>query len=194
MFDFLCEDCGKGTIRKRTIQNLATKIRGYPYVVPAAVVGVCDNRGAQVFDPVELRRWDKLFTAELEQKGDLLTSQQIRSIREDMGLSIADFAKLIGATRQSVYNWEGEDRKAPQIRLVDLLIRLIRESRASGRVDVLAFLQEQAKAAGGAVTIKLASNISTGRAESAFELAPANRFDQLYHSGEAPVALPALRC
>jgi putative zinc finger/helix-turn-helix YgiT family protein len=194
MFDFLCEDCGKGTIRKRTIQNLATKIRGYPYVVPAAVVGVCDNCGAQVFDPVELRRWDKLFTAELEQKGDLLTSQQIRSIREDMGLSIADFAKLIGATRQSVYNWEGEDRKAPQIRLVDLLIRLIRESRASGRVDVLAFLQEQAKAAGGAVTIKLASNISTGRAESAFELAPANRFDQLYHSGEAPVALPALRC
>jgi putative zinc finger/helix-turn-helix YgiT family protein len=194
MFDFLCEDCGKGTIRKRTIQNLATKIRGYPYVVPAAVVGVCDNCGAQVFDPVELRRWDKLFTAELEQKGDLLTSQQIRSIREDMGLSIADFAKLIGATRQSVYNWEGEDRKAPQIRLVDLLIRLIRESRASGRVDVLAFLQEQAKAAGGAVTIKLASNISTGRAESAFELSPANRFDQLYHSGEAPVALPALRC
>ena len=194
MFDFLCEDCGKGTIRKRTIQNLATKIRGYPYVVPAAVVGVCDNCGAQVFDPVELRRWDKLFTAELEQKGDLLTSQQIRSIREDMGLSIADFAKLIGATRQSVYNWEGEDRKAPQIRLVDLLIRLIRESRASGRVDVLAFLQEQAKAAGGAVTIKLASNISTGRAESAFELAPANRFDQLYHSGEAPVAIPALRC
>jgi len=194
MFDFLCEDCGKGTIRSRTIQNFATKIRGNPFVVPAAVVGVCDNCGAQVFDPVEVRRWEDLFTAGLERKGDLLTSKQIRSVREDLGLSIADFAKLVGATRQSVYNWEREDRKAPQIRLVDLLIRLICESRASGKVDILVFLQEQAKAVGGSVTIKPASSLSTEWPDRTFELAPANRFDQLYQTGEPPTALPALRC
>lgn len=113
MFDFRCEDCGAGMVRKHNIQNFATKIRGYPYTVPLAVVGVCDNCGAHVFDPTEVRQWDSLFTAELERKGQILSAGEIRELREELGLSIADFAKLVGATRQSVYNWERKDRKSP---------------------------------------------------------------------------------
>lgn len=194
MFDFLCEECGKGTIRGRTVQNFATKVRGYQFVVPIAVVGVCDNCGAQVFDPQEVRRWDEFFTKDLGQRGDLLGPQEVRTIREHLGLSIADFAKLIGSTRQSVYNWEREDRKTPQNRLADLLIRLVRESITCQKVEILEFLQHRARAAGGNLTIKLTWNISVRRTERLLRFAPPNDFDQLFQTEEPTVALPALRC
>jgi putative zinc finger/helix-turn-helix YgiT family protein len=193
MFDFLCEECGKGKVRKRTVQNFATKVRGYPFVVPVAVVGGCDNCGAQIFDPQEVRRWNELFAAQLDRRGDLLTPQQIRSIREQLGLSIGDFAKLIGSTRQSVYNWEREERKSPQIRLVDLLLKLIRESRALGKVDVPLFLRVQAKAVGANVTIKAASDIPSELEEKRRELASAGAFDQLFNAYGSPTLLPRLQ-
>lgn len=194
MFDFLCEECGKGTIRRREVRHFATKVRGHQFVVPTAVVGVCDNCGAEAFDPQEVRRWNALFDKDLEQKGLLLGPQEVRTIRENLGLSIADFARLIGSTRQSLYNWEREDRKSPQNGLVDLLIRLIRESMRSGKVDVLKFLQAQARANGVDVTIGLTSDIGGGRIEWAIQFAPPNRFDQLFQTEEPTVALPVLRC
>jgi putative zinc finger/helix-turn-helix YgiT family protein len=194
MFNFLCEECGKGKVRKHTIQNFATRIRGYPFVVPAAVVGVCDNCGAQVFDPQEMRHWSELFTAGLVEKGHLLTPQQIRSIREQLGLSIGDFARLIGSTRQSVYNWEREERKSPQTRLIDLFIKLIGESATSGEVDVIMFLQDQAAAVGTSVTVNQVSRIRLRQGEESLSLAPAARFDHLFSIAGSSIPLPTLRC
>jgi DNA-binding transcriptional regulator YiaG len=141
-----------------------------------------------------VRRWNELFSKDLEQRGHLLSPQQVRTIREHLGLSIAHFAKIIGSTRQSVYNWEREDRKSPQNRIADLLIRLIRESMTSGKVDVLEFLQGQVRAADADVTIKLTSKISAGRMEWVLQFAPPSQFDQLFQTEEPTVALPALRC
>jgi len=193
MFDFVCEECRKGTVRERTINDFATKVRGYEFIVPTAVIGVCDNCGEQVFDPQEVRRWSELFTKYLESRGDLLSAHEVRMTRERLGLSIADFAKLIGSTRQSVYNWERQDRKIPQNRLADVLIRLVRESTTSGKVAVLEFLQDRARAGGENLAIRLTWNISVRRTEKILRFAPSDQFDELFQVEEPAVGLPALR-
>jgi DNA-binding transcriptional regulator YiaG len=44
-----------------------------------------------------------------ETKKARITSKGIRSLRRKLGLSQADFAKLVGASEQSVYLWESKE-------------------------------------------------------------------------------------
>jgi len=44
-----------------------------------------------------------------ETKKTRITSKGIRSLRRKLGLSPADFAKLVGASEQSVYLWESKE-------------------------------------------------------------------------------------
>lgn len=138
-----CANCGQGEVRTQTLRNFETKVRGMQFVVPEARVAICDSCGARFYSPAEIRRWQKLFEAQQETTGKLLSAEEIERMRLDLGLSVSSFALLLGATRQSVYNWERQDRKSPQLRLVDLFLRLIRASATSGAVDVLQFLSEQ---------------------------------------------------
>ena len=61
MFNYICEECGKGTVKKKVFENYQTKIKGYPFVVDKAVIGVCDQCGARHFDANETKRWGKNF-------------------------------------------------------------------------------------------------------------------------------------
>ena len=90
------------------IHNYKTKIKGYPFVVDEAVIGVCDQCGARSFAPEETKRWDELFSRSLEARQAFLTPEEIKQLRKDLGLSMEDFARLIGSTRQSVSIWEKE--------------------------------------------------------------------------------------
>jgi hypothetical protein len=62
-----------------------------------------------------------------------------------------DFARLTGTTRQSIHNWE-KARLQPS-RMADLMMRLVKESYVSGKVDVISFLLDEAEKMG--VTIEL---------------------------------------
>lgn len=139
----LCTDCGRAGITFQKVKGFETKIRGVPFTVPEAEIGVCNACGAKFFSPQEIRRWQRLYDAEQERTGRLLTAEQIRGLRMDLRMTIQSFAQLLGTTRQSVYNWERSDRKSPQLRIVDLLLRAIRESASNGTVDVVQFLREQ---------------------------------------------------
>jgi putative zinc finger/helix-turn-helix YgiT family protein len=139
-----CAKCGKGEIEFRKTQNFETMVRGVPFTVPEATIGYCTTCGAKVFDPKEIRRWQKLYEADHVSKGKLLSATDVANIRRALGLQINQFALLVGTTRQSVYNWERENRNSPQLRIVDVLLRLIRESIESGAVDVVKFLRDQA--------------------------------------------------
>lgn len=190
-----CANCGKGKIEFQNVKDFETKVRGVPFTVPEASVGICNSCGAKFYSPNEIRRWQQLFDAQQLAVGRLLTAEEIASIRQGLGLSVSAFALLLGTTRQSVYNWERKDRKSPQLRLVDLLLRLVSESVANGMVDVPEFLSEQS---GVELTPRSDSprDVSTrrpARREPRRRWREPGEYDRVFGSHGVVIALPSLR-
>lgn len=145
-FEYACQECGRGTVKEKVHPEYRTKVRGQPFLVNDAHVGVCDVCGAEHFAAEETARWHRLF--EEEQAQQQLTAQDIKWLREDLQLSMEQFAALVGCTRQSLHNWERADRKRPQSRMADLMLKLVRESQSAGQIDVIEFLRNQASELG----------------------------------------------
>lgn len=148
MFNYICEECGKGTVKAKVFDNYRIKIRGYPFVIDNAVVGVCEQCGAKHFNANETKRWEELYNKDLELKHVFLSPDEVKAIRKSLNLSMEDFAYLIGCTRQSIYNWEKKDREKPQSQMANLMIKLVKYSFEFGKVDVVSFLVEEAKKLG----------------------------------------------
>jgi len=146
MFGYRCDRCGKGTVGTKTVHNYETRIDGVPFTVEAAVIGVCDRCESKYFSARETKRWRDAFYQERTGKGAILGAAEISELRKQMGLTVANLACLIGCSRQALYHWESPDRDAPQSRMADLMLRLVRESLYKGAFDVLEFLLERAKA------------------------------------------------
>jgi DNA-binding transcriptional regulator YiaG len=148
-FDYACQASGMGTVKETVHRTYRTKVRGQPFVVPAARVGVCEDCGAEHFAAGEIARWDKLFEEAQAQRR--LSAADIRELRDTLQLSMEQFAALVGCTRQSLYHWERADRKRTQSLMVDLMLRLVDQSRHAGEVHVLEFLRDRANELGMAV-------------------------------------------
>jgi putative zinc finger/helix-turn-helix YgiT family protein len=191
-----CAECGKGEVESRKVQNFATMVRGVPFVVPEATVGFCSSCGAKVFDPKEIRRWQALFESEQLGPEKLLSAGEITELRGALGLQVMQFARLLGTTRQSVYNWERENRTAPQLRLADLLLKLIREYRTNGAVDVVEFLRTQAGLDQEQRNLRPARRATRIRARGRIRASTRREscdFDQLFGPAAVPRELPRLR-
>jgi len=158
MFGYLCQECGKGTVKPVRVKNYRTKFSGYPFIVEEAFIGQCNVCGAEHFSASELKRWKKLFKASLESNGQLLTQKEIVELREQLGLSRENFALLIGCSLRSLNDWESPTLQTPPERIADLMMRLLRESLSVGKVNVLEFLLAQASRVGA--EIKVNSNRS----------------------------------
>jgi putative zinc finger/helix-turn-helix YgiT family protein len=141
-FGYKCQECGQGTVVEKVFPEYKTKLKGYPLTVENARIGVCNRCGAEHFDPNETVRW----RSQLEQKQSefYLQPAEIRDLRKHLGLSMEQFAILVGCTRQSLYNWERSDRPSPQSRMADLFMRLVRESHRVGEINALGFLTAEA--------------------------------------------------
>ncbi len=61
--NYTCEECFEGTVLKITVQNYKAKIEGRDFVVPEAVIGVCNKCEAKHFDIKETKRWANLYHA-----------------------------------------------------------------------------------------------------------------------------------
>jgi putative zinc finger/helix-turn-helix YgiT family protein len=144
-FEYPCAECGRGTVRTTRVRNYKTKIKGFPFRVDEALIGVCDHCQAESFAPEETRRWEAAFQQTLEARQAFLTPAEIRTLRMNMNLSLEDFARLIGCTRQSVMAWEHPERTTPPSRMADLMLRLLQRSWTDGAVDVTALLVDEAK-------------------------------------------------
>lgn len=151
-----CPECGKGTIQPTRFQNYKTTIRGYPFVVPEAWIGVCDACGTRLFNAKETDRWAALFDQALAERGAYLFPQEISQLRKSLGLSKKDFAHLIGVTGRSLYTWESAHRDAPPSRSADLLMKLVRASAHQGKVDVIDLLLAEGKKWGLEVEVRRA--------------------------------------
>lgn len=66
MFAFKCQECGKGMVNPSTVHNYQTKFDGQRFIVPEAVIGVCDSCGARHFSAEERYRWRQLFEEQHE--------------------------------------------------------------------------------------------------------------------------------
>jgi DNA-binding transcriptional regulator YiaG len=145
-FGYKCQECGKGTVREETFHGYKTKLKGLPLTVDDARIGVCDQCGARHFDPSETIRWRTLLDDKYAEA--YLQPSDIQDLIKQLGLSMEQFANFVGCTRQSLYNWQQPDRTAPQSRMADLFLRLIRESHLAGQVNVLSFLTREASKLG----------------------------------------------
>jgi len=145
VFEYSCPECGQGTVQNQRILNYKTKIKGYPFVVDEALIGECNQCGAHSFAPEETKRWEELFASSLEARQAFLSPKEIRELRRSLGLSMEDFARLIGATRQSISMWEKEERPSPPLRTADLLMKIVQQSLSTEPVDILPFLLEEAQ-------------------------------------------------
>ena len=154
LFEFTCPECERGTVRTTRIHNYKTKIKGYPFTVDEALIGVCDECEAQSFAPEETKRWEECFSRSLRARHAFLTSEEIMQIRKALGISMENFARLIGSTRQSVSMWEKTSRTTPPVRTADLLMKLVRQSLTGEPVDVLPFLLDEARKWGVVIGIR----------------------------------------
>jgi DNA-binding transcriptional regulator YiaG len=122
--------------------------------VKEARIGVCDRCGAEHFAARETNRWEEQFEA--EHTKHYMQPKEIRELQQALGTTMEQFAFLIGCTRQSLYNWQRRDRRKPQSRMADVFMKLVRESHAKGKVDVLQFLIGEARRFG--IEIKLGAS------------------------------------
>jgi putative zinc finger/helix-turn-helix YgiT family protein len=134
LFGYTCPECGRGIVRTTRVLNYKTKIKGYPFVVDEAFIGVCDQCKAESFAPEETKRWEELFYRSLEAHQAFLSPEEITQLRTDLSLSMEDFARLIGCTRQSLSSWEKRNRTSAPSRMADLLMKLVRQSLYTGPV------------------------------------------------------------
>lgn len=141
-FGYKCQECGQGKVQEKVLQEYNTKVKGYPLTVKDARIGVCNQCGAHHFDPNETARWRTLFEEKYAES--YLQPSEIRDLQKQLGLSMEQFAILLGSTRQSLYNWQRHDRSTPQSRMADLFMRLIREAHRGGEINVLDFLTSEA--------------------------------------------------
>ncbi len=149
MFGYTCTECGKGTVRATPRRRIDVVFEHIPFVVPEGVVGVCDHCRAEYRAAREYKRWRRLFEASRREQGVTLSPDDARALRERLGLSVTDFAVLIGTTRQSIHHWEREERESEPNRMADLMMRLVREAVTHGKdFDVLEFLVKRAEAEG----------------------------------------------
>jgi len=147
MTTYPCPECGKGKVKKTVRSNFKTKVRGQRFVVPEAVIGVCNQCGKEFFSAEEIKRWTRLHEESLEPRCRPLSAEKVTEIRNNLRLTIQAFASLVHCTRQTVHNWERRGRKVPQLGTADLLLRLIEDSTKYGEIDVVAWLTERAQGA-----------------------------------------------
>lgn len=158
-FGYPCQECGKGTVVEQVIPEYSTKIKGYPFVVKDARIGMCDRCSTEHFAAQETNRWEQLFDA--AHAKHYLQPEEIRALQQALGLTMEQFAFLLGCTRQSLHNWVRPERSTPQSRMADLLMKLVRESHATGTVDVLPFLMREARQFGIEIELRASKNNPT---------------------------------
>ena len=67
-FNYKCPECRKGVVRTKKFKNYPTKVKGIPFLVPFAYIGVCSSCGKKNYKPTERRRWEKIFYSKASQR------------------------------------------------------------------------------------------------------------------------------
>lgn len=127
MITMKCPSCGKEEMRLQVVADYETRLGGVPVVVPDARIGTCANCGETLVCADELERWRDLQRQQLQDAGQVPSAREVSRTRESLGLSVSDFAVLMGVSRQTIHAWERQDGRGMQFGPASLLVDLLRE-------------------------------------------------------------------
>ncbi len=136
-----CPKCKSGKLEVTVLHDFETRLKGIPFVVEDAKVLQCAKCGEKVYAAKEIERWEQVQKNYLQSKGLLMTPEQVKHLRETIGVSVADLACLLGVTRQTVYGWESESTGGVQLSPASLLLGLVCDEELNGNsIGALMFL------------------------------------------------------
>ncbi len=99
-----CVNCGKANL-KRQKTRLAGEVRGERFLVSMEGL-VCPKCSYRTVEGVDLPDYMRLVADAYRSKHGLLTSREIRSRRQQLGMSQAEFADYLGVGVASLKRWE----------------------------------------------------------------------------------------
>jgi putative zinc finger/helix-turn-helix YgiT family protein len=133
--DDACPTCG--TMMKAARGSLHTPVNGEDVTVPNVSHFKCPKCDEQVLTYTQARRFEEDAIALYRKKYGLLSSDEIRSIREHHRLTQVELARLLRLGPNTISRWEAG--RNVQTAALDVLLRLIRDLPGS-----LAYLRDHA--------------------------------------------------
>jgi len=115
----MCFCCANGHLHKNRTQ-VSGEVRGEPFTVETEAM-VCDRCGFQVLTEEQSAAYTAAISDAYRRKHGLLTSEDLREARKQLGLSQVQFAKYLKVGVASVKRWEAG---LIQDQALDELIRL----------------------------------------------------------------------
>ena len=142
-----CQICGEGNLRSETYKN-SVEYKGRTTELDVHY-SLCDECGSEQADAVQTRKNKRLMTAFKKNVDGLLSGGEVRLIREKLGLSQADAAKVFGGGPVAFSKYENDD--VCQSESMDKLLRVTDElpavlgtlNRRAGLNSTLAHAQWQ---------------------------------------------------
>lgn len=129
--DDACPNCG--TMMHEATATLKLPVNGEEVAVPKAAHLKCPKCGEVVLRGDPARALREAALARYRAKHDLLSANEIRSIRERHGLTQSQMAALLRLGRNTLSRWEAG--RNVQTAAMDVLMRLIRD--VPGTLDYL---------------------------------------------------------
>lgn len=134
MSEASCPSCGRGELRPEVVHEYEARLGGVAFPVRNAEMERCTRCGKIVVSAAELRRWKELQREHLARVGFVPGPEQVRALRETLGLPVRAFAALMGVTRQTVHAWERPNGPGQHLGPASLLLGLL-IAEASGAFE-----------------------------------------------------------
>ena len=129
-----CFACG--TTMREARGRLSLPINGEKVLAPATYL-LCPRCGEIVLRAHEARRLDEDAIAIYRKRHGLLSADEMRAIRDRLGLNQATLARLLGLGANTISRWEA-GRNVQSVAM-DILLRLVRDVPGS-----VAYLRKRA--------------------------------------------------
>ncbi len=118
-----CPICGKGTIK---VERKSETFEYKGHILPLELtVYSCDICKEGFFDNEEMKKYQKTIKDFQRRVDGLLTSEEIKQIREKYGLSQRELARILGIAEKSIAKYEAGF--VAQSKAMDNLLRVIGE-------------------------------------------------------------------
>ena len=135
-----CIECG-GTLVK-TNEPIMEKLRGHEFTLTGIEHEKCERCGGIVFSAKSLKEHDALLWNECRKLEGLLSPEEIKTLRESLGLTQKEFEALLGVSLPTVSRWE--TGKAVQSKMADNFIRALMVSPgAVGMLKIRAEIEHE---------------------------------------------------
>jgi HTH-type transcriptional regulator / antitoxin MqsA len=121
--DDMCPMCGR--MMRPVVSPIREPINGESVTVGGIAHLHCDGCGERLFDLESLRKVEQGAMDVYRQRHNLLSGEEIRGIREKLGLTQAQLAAMLRLGANTLSRWEA-GRNA-QTAAMDILLRLLRD-------------------------------------------------------------------